>query len=271
MAAPLSKSYASIIRMLQKDTGKDKLDDHCLDVIKAMDARYNFSSSRQALSALRKAYPECAHFKEEMSKRMTTYNGPVTGPTVKQEDRFISWDKIIEFRDLYKEDMKPVQRILMALYTYIPPLRLDFTPMRIVEDTPDVLEAGTNYYVTGGPVPHFLLHSYKTHKVYGDKVIPIPHTLKAELDLWVEEGQVWLFGDEKPWAPESLSNAVKRIFKKYHGMDTGVNTLRHSYATMFHAGQKPLNELQAAAGAMLHSPMMSMAYRHPSLEDSDDD
>lgn len=271
MAAPLSKSYASMIRSLQKDVGQEKLDDHCPAVIAAMDKRYTFSSSRQALSALRKAYPECQHFIDEMKKRMSTFNAPPTGPTEKQENRYIAWGKICEFRDMYKEDMTPTERILMALYTYIPPVRLDFTPMKVVKRKPAKLEDGINYYVSGCAKPYFLLHSYKTHKVYGDKEIPIPDILKTELDLFVKEDQVWLLGKDKPWEPETLSNAIKRIFKKYHGMESGVNTLRHSYATMYHAGQKPLIELQAAAGAMLHSPMMSMAYRHISLEDYDSD
>jgi hypothetical protein len=163
--------------------------------------------------------------------------------------------------------MTPTQRLLMALYTYIAPVRLDFTPMKIVSRKPKVLEDGFNYYVRS-KAPYFLFHAYKTAARYGDKVIKVPKKLKDEIDKAVPETNTYLLQDAegKPWQEARLSQNVTRIFKQFHSMNTGVAMFRHSYATKFHAGQLPLAEIKKTASAMLHGPLQSMSYRFIALE-----
>jgi len=264
-----SKSHLSFLRTLRSDVGQEKLDLVCPTVIAAMDARYKFTSTRNVLSALRKEYPGCQHFIDEMKKRMSEYKKLDNSgePTEKQVTKYVPWDKIIEFRDLYRDDMKPDQRLCMALYTYIPPVRLDYTPMLIVTRRPKKLRDGVNYCVKTKD-PYFIFHAYKTAKIMGDREMRIPPQLMAEIDLYVKEGQQWLFeSNGKPWTEARLSQTIRRIFLQFHNMETSVNTFRHSYATKFHAGQKPLSQIYAVADAMLHGPLMSMNYAHHSLED----
>ena len=261
-------SQISALKLLRQDT---KVFDLSLDpaaTLAAMDERYSVSSSRVALTALRKTYPDHPVFIAEMKKRYTTFKKIDNSqqPTQKQVEKFVSWDNILEFRDKYYDVMTPLQRMLIALYTYIPPVRLDFTPMKIVSRKPRKLQDGMNYYVNSKS-PYFLMHAFKTHATLGDRVIKVPAKLKAEIEQFLTPGQQYLLETEgKPWTENCLGQAVRRMFKQHHNMNTGVSMLRHAYATKFHAGQLPLADIQKTASAMLHGPLQSMTYRFISLE-----
>jgi hypothetical protein len=261
-------SQLSALKLLRKDTAVEDLSLDPIKTIKAIDERYIPSSSRVALTALRRTYPDNPVFIHEMKKRYPMWKKIDTSQkaTQKQENNYIAWDKIIEFRDEYYEEMSPVQRLLMALYTYIPPVRLDFTPMKIVARKPRTLEDGINYYVNCQS-PYFLMHAFKTHAALGDRIIKVPAKLKTEIDKFLSPGQQYLLEtDGKPWRENYLGQMVTKMFKQYHNMSTGVSMLRHAYATKFHAGQLPLADIQKTASAMLHGPLQSMTYRFISLE-----
>jgi hypothetical protein len=260
----------SILKKLRGDCGVEDLSVNPDATLKAMDSRYSISSTRVALSALRKAYPSTKKFEEEMKKRYTTYRDldEDQEPTDAQADNFVPWDRIIEFRDSYYTNMNGTQRLLLALYTYIPPVRADYTPMRIVNRKPSTFEEGHNYLVWNGS-PYFIFHAYKTAARYGDKYVKIPQPLKRELSAYLNEhtDNEYLFESKGlPWSPTRLALGVRKIFQQFHQLDTGINLIRHAYLTKFHAGQKPLAELKKVAAAMMHGPMLSQGYRFLSLE-----
>jgi len=262
-------AHRSILKKLREETGQEKLDLICPTVIAAMDARYKFTSTRAALSALRKEYPGCQHFIDEMSKRMPEYKKLDTTqePTESQVAKFVPWDKLCEFRDMYADEMSPVQNLLMALYTYIPPVRLDFTPMRVLRHRPDKLEDGINYCILTTHDPVFIFHAFKTAKKMGDREVDIPPKLRHIIESWIKPGQQWLLEDaDGPWPEYRLGVTIQKIFKKFHNMDTSVSTFRHSYLTKYYAGDKSLADINSTAGSMMHAPMTAMAYRHISLE-----
>ena len=262
-------SQLSTLKKLREDTGVHDLSADPRKTLAAMDARYTLSSSRVAMSGLRKEYPDNKVFYTEMRARMVKWKKIDSSqqPTESQKDKYVSWDNIIKFRDQYYNEMTPVQRLLMALYTLVPPVRLDYTPMKIVNRKPIKLEDGVNYYVKAKS-PYFLFHSYKTHHTHGDRVMKVPKKLQEEISKAVPETQTYLLQDEegKPWTVPRLSQNVTRIFKQFHNLNTGVAMLRHAYATKFHKGQLPLTAIKKTADAMLHSPLQSMTYRFISLE-----
>lgn len=266
----LTPSHVSFIKKLRADTGVEDLSKNPKATIAAMDKRYSLSSTRSVLTALRKLYPDNPEFIAEMKKRYQTYKDidEKQEPTEKQEENFVSWDNIIDFRDQYYTEMSATQRLLLALYTMIPPVRADYTPMKVVSLKPKKYEDGMNYLVWNAR-PHFIFHAYKTHYKYGDKVFAIPPPLKKEISKYFAAvpTQRYLFESEsEPWPASRLALEVRRIFQKYHSLDTGINLIRHAYLTKYHAGQKPLSELKKTSDAMMHGPMLSQAYRFVSLE-----
>jgi hypothetical protein len=266
----LTAAHMSILKKLRGDCGVEDLSINPEATLKAMDARYSVSSTRVALSALRKAYPGAKKFEDEIKSRYRTYRDldEDQEPTEAQTDNFVSWDNIIQFRDLYRGDMNGTQRLLLALYTYIPPVRADYTPMRIVNRKPSKFEEGHNYLVWNSQ-PYFIFHAYKTAVRYGDKYVKIPGPLKRELSAYLNDhiDNEYLFeSDGLPWSATRLALGVRKIFQQFHGLDTGINLIRHAYLTKYHAGQKPLAELKKVASAMMHGPMLSQGYRFLSLE-----
>lgn len=259
----------SILKKLRGDVGEADLGANTTKTFAAMDSRYSFSSTRVALAALRKEYPDNKEILEEMKKRGPKWKemDESQEPTEAQKAKYVSWDNITQFRDAYQDQMSEMQNLLMGLYTYVPPVRLDYTPMRIVARKPAKLEDGMNYYVRN-KAPYFIFHSYKTHNHYGDKVVKVPAKLKAVIDGAVPLTNTYLLQDEegKPWQEARLSQSVSRIFKQFHNLNTGVSMFRHSYATKFHAGQLPLAVIKKTASAMMHGPLQSMSYRFISLE-----
>ena len=267
----MNRAYISCLKKIRAMTGVEDLSVDPPGTIKVMDEAYpTFSSTRVALSALRKVYPDVKMFAEEILKRKPEYVkiDENQKPTAKQEESYISWENVLQFRDEYYEDMSPVQRLLMALYTYTPPVRADYTPMRVVDKKPKKLEDGMNYVVLNKS-PYFLFHAYKTHATYGDQCIPIPVKLRKEIDTYLgsHPGE-YLFQDNGvPWVSARLAATFKKIFQKFHDMDFGITMMRHSYLTHFHKGAKPMADMKKVSGKMMHSPWMNMAYRFIELEE----
>lgn len=265
-----SATHLSILKKLRADTGEENLATNATKTVQAMDTRYSFSSTRVALSALRKEYPEDKLFIKEMADRTPKWHkvDESQEATETQANKFINWDNLLKFRDEYYEEMTPIQRFLLSIYTMLPPVRLDYTPMRIVARKPAEYEEGMNYYVRC-KAPYFIFHAYKTQKQYGDREVKVPAPLKREIDKYLVEGQQYLLEDAgKPWTEAKLSQSVQKIFMQFHNMKTGVSMIRHAYSTKFHAGQLPLKALKKTAALMLHSPMQSMSYRFIGLENS---
>lgn len=266
----LTAAHVSILKKLRADCGVENLSLNPEATLKAMDTRYCLSSTRVALSALRRAYPDAKKFEDEIKKRYRTYRDldEDQEPTAVQADNFVSWDNIIEFRDQYYDDMTRTERLLLALYTYNAPVRADYTPMRIVNRKPSKFEDGHNYLVWNSQ-PYFIFHAYKTAARYGDMFVKIGSPLKRELSLYLNEyiDNEYLFESKGvPWSATRLALGVRKIFQKFHQLDTGINLIRHAYLTKYHAGQKPLAELKKVSSAMMHGPMLSQAYRFLSLE-----
>ena len=265
-----SQPHLSILKKLRADLNTNDLSVKPVETIKAVDTRYSSSSSRVALTALRKEYPDNKAFAEEMKKRYRAYRAmdETQEPTVRQQDNFIKWDDLILFRDEYHGEMDPTQRLLLALYTRIAPVRADFTPMMICSRKPRTYVEGINYLVMTRN-PYFIFHAYKTHETYGDKIVKIPATLRKDIIEYLTAfpDNTYLFeSDGVAWSPTRLGATFRKIFQQFHQMDTGITLVRHAYLTKYHAGQKPLAELKKVASSMMHSTHLSQAYRFLSLE-----
>jgi hypothetical protein len=261
--------YASHIKHLRADTGKEDLSADIKGTFAAMDARYSFTSTRVALSALRKLYPDNKEIVDEMMRRREQYKKLDTAqePTEKQKKKFISWDDIITFRTDYQEGMSATEKLLINLYTLIPPARADYGKMLIVDRKPKTPEDGCNYLILRPKTASFLFHAFKTHRTMGDQMAKIPASLQKIIREYVKPGQKYLLEhDGKPWSDELMSMSVRRMFQKYLHMDTGISMIRHAYCTNVHAGEKSITENGTIAKKMMHSPMLSQCYRFLSLE-----
>lgn len=264
---PISTSQAITLKKLQGDRRVDDLSADPAATIAAMDARYSLSSTRVVLAALKKAYPDCKEFATEAKKRRTDFRklDEAQEPTARQQDKFISWDNILKFRDEYRAEMTEDEYFCLCLYTMWEPVRADYTPMRIVTRKPRTLEEDMNYIIVRPKSIDVLFHSYKTHKVYGDLLRKMPKALERVTReyLAAHPSNDYLLQDEtgKPWLAQRLGATVRRPFQRFHGMDTGISMIRHAYATQLNAGMPSLATMRKNSTRMMHGVLTNQAYR----------
>ena len=187
-----------------------------------------------------------------------------------EKEKFLPWADIIAIREKMSGDTdfgtinKAFQDfIIVCLYTYLPPARLDYGALRIVDTLPEKLSG--NYYVNSES-PEIVLTNYKTAKRYGVHHIKITDTLQFILEKYISllpKRTVYLLenANDEAMSEGTLSKNISRIFKKYADKNISVNILRHSYVTNYMAGQKSKKEMDEFAAGMMHSTAMDVLYR----------
>ncbi len=143
----------------------------------------------------------------------------------KREDD-IDWDDVKKCKDKFPVGTEA--RLIYLLYTTLPPVRADYTPMEIVDNAKDANDEKMNYYVRTSK-PYMLLNVYKTSHKYGQQRLDV----SKELAEAVPKDQKFMFEfDGEPMAANTLSKKVARVFKRYCDLHVTINTLRRSYAKM---------------------------------------
>ena len=185
----------------------------------------------------------------------------------REEELFVEWPVIIAGGEKLSSDVSTLwdfqDYVVYCLYTMIPPLRLDFSPMQVVPSVQDV--SGNHNALIWDNNPRFYLQQYKTVSKYGKIFIDISPELKNVLSQWLEMQQSgWLlmnYGGTEPMNEQGLANRVKDVFQKATGKALGVSMLRHSFITYQRRGEMPFIESQRMAASMCHSSAMAQMYR----------
>jgi integrase len=151
-------------------------------------------------------------------------------PTKRQEKGFVNFEEIIRVRDMLKAGSQ--ERLLLFMYTEIPPVRNDYYKMRIYKNKPkyDV----NNYLVNNNDEMFIILNDYKTDKTYKQIKINIPKILKLEIECSLKHiKRDYLFTsvrDNKPYTSDnSFNRFANRTLKAIFKNDMSLTTLRHIY------------------------------------------
>jgi hypothetical protein len=178
----------------------------------------------------------------------------------KREDD-IDWDDVKKCKDKFPVGSEA--RLIYLLYTTLPPVRADYTPMEIVDSAKDANDDQMNYYVRAKK-PYILLNVYKTASKYGQQRLDV----SKELADAIPRDQKFMFEfDGEPMQPNTLSKKVVRAFKKYCDLHVTINTLRRSYAKMTMGLSK--EEQIDAAIAQGHSLSVHKEYSRRGKSDDD--
>jgi hypothetical protein len=170
----------------------------------------------------------------------------------KQEARYIT-----TYSDLVKqtERLDGLDKLYYALYTYTPPLRLDYNAVYIIDDSLtqpatsiNDLDKNTNYYSVKNNT--FIINEYKTSNSKEPIIFQAPTKLKNIIINSLEETprKVLLYNGFKntkntPITPSYLSNKIKEIsealladvdVKNEDDRRIGVTDIRHLYLTEFY-------------------------------------
>jgi hypothetical protein len=204
---------------------------------------------------------------------MDTYNKEVVANyetqtlSKSEETKYLPWKDILDTLEkarLAVEDVWTLQEyVILALYTLMPPVRLDYGEMKIVPVEPS--EPVGNYLVWSAQhkTPYFYFSDYKTFKVYGVMKIQLRPALIEVLEEWLAYPTQYLLEDRSgnPLGSVMLGQLIISTFHKHCGKKVGVSMLRHSYISHIRAKELPIKKSDALAHQMMHSPKMSMIYR----------
>lgn len=188
-------------------------------------------------------------------KILTAYTSLINNQTVKtnieekdhDKHRFIpSWKDIITIRD----NQKNLQtKILLSLYTYIPPRRLCDYEYLIYGKQSDKLH---NFY----DGEKLIFNTFKTHKSFGTQIVYIPRELKQILDNYIQQNNI-KSGDI---LLNLCSRSICRILKNV--LHTSIDGIRHSFINNFYADGIPSsNEMERIAFLMGHDLRTNLRYR----------
>lgn len=181
--------------------------------------------------------------------------------TPREQAKFLSWEEVLAVRDTLQghrtESLAAFQDyVILCLYTMVPPKRLDFTPMMVVQRKPREPDSGMNYLIIRSRTADFLFNAYKTADSYGAQTVPVPAELHAVLAEWLRlnrSGFLLVKQDGSPMSEDLLSKRIMCIFEREAGKAASNSTMRKAYVTWRRGGEMPLLEKAALARDMMHS------------------
>lgn len=184
----------------------------------------------------------------------------------REKELYLPWQKIVGAAEGLRVGVSSLwefqEWVVFCLYTLAPPLRLDYSPMRVVETRQEVADTSGNLLLVSEW--KFILREYKTASKYGQMELDIQKPLREVLREWLDlnpSGWLLMNRSGQPLAEKELGNLIREVMLKATGKAIGCNILRHSYISHQRKGEKTLLEQQKMAAAMGHSVGMSQIYR----------
>ena len=262
-----------------RSVGISFLADHAA-VIKWVEAEALSINSKKAIyialkSTLRDAAESHLNDAEKAYERqMLSYRDQHDAVAIQQKlspresELFVEWPVIIGGGDGLRDSVSSLWEmqdfVIYSLYTLQPPLRLDYSPMRVVSCLAD-LSGSTDNALIWDEEPRFYLQQYKTAAKYGKIFIEVSPALEDVLEEWLQmqdSGYLLMnYAGTEPLDESGLAARVKAVFERAAGKPMGVSMLRHSYITYMRRGEMPVYEQQKMAAQMCHSSAMSQMYR----------
>lgn len=167
----------------------------------------------------------------------------------KQEtETYVDYEKLKE--DVKKNAKSPEARLIYALYFTQPPVRDDYTEMRVVDKVKDAADTANNYYVKSKG--EFILNHYKTKATYGQARLKASPEARAAIKAYTKQM------DTNILFPNTKS--LTRRFKS-HTRGYTITDVRHSYISDFLKTNPTPSQKKALAERMLHSTGLQAQYQ----------
>jgi len=178
----------------------------------------------------------------------------------------ITWQDIIKKRDTLKTGS--MDKLLLSLYTYIPPVRADYYEMRINPPKSTVEDGKTNYLLlTTSPEQSFIvIRDFKTAAKYKEIKHQLPVSLYEELKASLKEKPrqyvfTMLSDNKRPYDRNSFSKWANKTLKELFTVPVTLTTLRHLFVSTIDFNKTRGTELEAIGNAMGHSIAMQKGYQ----------
>ena len=182
-------------------------------------------------------------------------------PSEKQKEGYVEYKDIIKKRDSLLEGSK--ERLLLSLYTYLPPLRSDFNKIYIYEKEPKTYEYD-NYITLFEDKPKLVLQEYKTAKTNEIYEKELPDELVKEIKISLKNNpREWLFMDRTKnyYRSSSFTKWINRTLKKLFGKPLTISLIRHSYINQLDFNKLTVKQKEDIANDMRHTTNTQDRYR----------
>lgn len=198
-------------------------------------------------------------------------------PTVLQQAKGgskLSFNDIVEKRD--ELPTGSIERLLIAMYTMIPPCRADYFAMEVVRGEAE--PTAKNYLrirddEKGGM--ETVLRDFKTAKIFKEIRNELPVELMKEVGASLEmnpRGFLFVNANGKPHTRNSFTLWARRVLSRVFGTDFTLVFFRHAFATHYvmNVDLRTLTDAQIKeiSNKMGHSTEMFRAYRWVRGEES---
>jgi hypothetical protein len=235
-----------------------------------------------ALPILKNSEELLEFYKGKLEKVSNEYQDIVDShkKTDKQEVNWSSMAELSQILSSYKKAMlkintmreKLTQRefffltnyVVVALFTLIPPTRLDYAPMSIIEN--DKEDNGKKNYLVNKSrnKKYFIINEYKSSKSYGKQIIKIPSGLNSILNLYLkfhkDKSSFLLNSRGTPLTANGLSKLLTSSFGRYSkNKKITLNLIRHIYISENVKLTKDTDESKLA-NSMMHSASTQQTY-----------
>ena len=172
--------------------------------------------------------------------------------TDKEKKSIMKWTDI---KNLWKDDSIPLNdRILMGIYTVIPPRRIEMADLLTLTATSKDLNSNLNYLYIKGNTAQIIMNKFKTHKFYGKTKISIsnkPEFVKL-LKQYILENNI-KNGDRVFKKQSNFSKYLSNTFKRHIGKDISVNILRHAFITDYLSKSRSIKEKKDISKLLAHN------------------
>ena len=207
---------------------------------------------------------------EYIEKINKTYENDRNNNSINIEDKnklIINYDK----EELQKqlEILNNIEeQLIFALYTFIPPRRLEYSNM-IIKENDINLENNYNYIIIDNNNPiKFVFNNYKTNKVFGKQIYYIDDNIKNLINEHIlinnKKNSDLLFN----YKSNNFGKKLTNIFKKVYSENITVRWLRISYTSYIRKQNLTNNELKIISEKMAHSLETNSKYNKIKMYDN---
>jgi hypothetical protein len=271
------QNYIDRIRHLEKTFDKPLFDiiKQSESSIKKIKELYELDTTRKTyISVILSVFRYSSGLKEQLSKQFIQWSNALkefddaiearykkNAPSDKQKNGYIAYEDIKKKR--FTLPKGSYERLLLAMYTDIYPLRADFNKVRLYKSVPAKHEA--NYIHMKKSGCKLVLTEYKTASKHGKFEKDLPDSLCEEIhDSLEEHPRDYLFVNVNK-EPFELSNSfthyANRLLKKNFEKPLTISLIRHSFISTLDFNKLTIEEKEQIASEMCHTTKLQDQYR----------
>ena len=200
----------------------------------------------------------------ELRRKQGLDNEPLENQVEVAEN--VKWSDIIQKRDSLKSPS--LEKLLLSLYTYLPPVRADYYEVRINPPKSIIEDKKSNYLILKetNDTSALVLRDFKTAAKYKEikHILPLPLYNEIQASLRDKPRQ-YLFtmpsDNKRPYDRNSFSKWANKTLKELFQHPVTLTTLRHLFVSTIDFNKTRGSELEKIGNAMGHSIAMQKGYQ----------